>query len=168
MRATLHTLTSRPHSHLSRSACLGSSRRECGGREGHLESHLTSFDSGTKDRHTPETSSKGPNTMSILKKAVSLLATFIPLGLFLASISPSILHINSTQSNLPHRQRSLDGVTKMDDLDDPLLAILNKYGGAKSLEDPDCENRIFCEMTRLGKQPQANLVQRAFWYLANE
>nr|CAD7449149.1 unnamed protein product [Timema bartmani] len=118
--------------------------------------------------HINSTHSKGPNTMSMLKKAVSLLATFIPLGIFLASISPSILHINSTQSNLPHRQRSLDGVTKMDDLDDPLLAILDKYGGTESLDDPDCENRIFCEMSRLGKQPQANLVQKAFWYLAND
>nr|CAD7415182.1 unnamed protein product [Timema cristinae] len=123
---------------------------------------------GKKQVADTHSSKKSPNTMSMLKKAVSLLATFIPLGLFLASISPSILHINSTQSNLPHRQRSLDGATKMDDLEDPLLAIIDKYGGAKSLDDPDCENRIFCEMTRLGKQPEANLVQRSFWYLANE
>jgi hypothetical protein len=35
--------------------------------------------------------------MSMLKKVLNMLAAFIPLGLFLAALPPSVLTINTTQ-----------------------------------------------------------------------
>jgi hypothetical protein len=49
----------------------------------------------------------------------------------------------------------------------PILDLLDKYG-IDSLDDPDCENRIFCEMSRLGGEPSGNVIQKAFWHLAHE
>jgi len=49
----------------------------------------------------------------------------------------------------------------------PILDLLDKYG-IDSLDDPDCENRIFCEMSRLGGEPSGNIIQKAFWHLAHE
>jgi hypothetical protein len=49
----------------------------------------------------------------------------------------------------------------------PILDLLDKYG-IDSLDDPECENRIFCEMSRLGGQPSGNIIQKAFWHLAHE
>jgi hypothetical protein len=49
----------------------------------------------------------------------------------------------------------------------PILDLLDKYG-IDSLDDPECENRIFCEMSRLGGEPSGNIVQKAFWHLAHE
>jgi hypothetical protein len=49
----------------------------------------------------------------------------------------------------------------------PILDLLDKYG-VDSLDDPECENRIFCEMSRLGGGPSGNIIQKAFWHLAHE
>jgi len=67
--------------------------------------------------------------------------------------------------DLPSRQRSVDQQDSA--LTFPILDLLDKYG-IDSLDDPDCENRIFCEMSRLGGEPSGNIIQKAFWHLAHE
>ncbi|PNF27462.1 hypothetical protein B7P43_G08984, partial [Cryptotermes secundus] len=102
--------------------------------------------------------------MSMWKKVLNMLAAFIPLGLFLAALPPNVLTINTTQPDLPSRQRSVNHEDSA--MSFPILDLLDKYG-IDSLDDPECENRIFCEMSRLGGQPRGNIVQKAFWNLAH-
>jgi hypothetical protein len=70
-----------------------------------------------------------------------------------------------SRPDLPSRQRSVDH--EGPSVSFPILDLLDKYG-IDSLDDPECENRIFCEMSRLGGQATGNIVQRAFWRLAHE
>ncbi|KAJ9578845.1 hypothetical protein L9F63_004949, partial [Diploptera punctata] len=101
---------------------------------------------------------------SMWKKVMNMLAAFIPLGLLLAALPPNILTINTTTPDLPSRQRSVE---TLDMTSYPILHLLEKYG-VESLDDPECENRIFCEMSRLGREPSGNVIQKAFWHAAHE
>ena len=70
----------------------------------------------------------------------------------------------------PSRQRSLDelGIEfTEEDLKDPLVQLVQEYG-LESLDDPQCEDKIFCEMSRMGQKESSNFIQKGFWYLAKE
>ncbi|PSN44521.1 hypothetical protein C0J52_14690 [Blattella germanica] len=114
------------------------------------------------------TQQEGEKT-SMWKKVLNMLAAFIPLGLFLAALPPNVLTINTTTPDLPSRQRSVDqeDSSELDIMSFPILDLLDKYG-IESLDDPECENRIFCEMSRLGREPTGNIIQKAFWHLAQD
>lgn len=74
------------------------------------------------------------------------------------------------RENRPLRLRSLDNlveVTKTGDKD-PLVELVQRFGGLEAMEDPQCEDRFFCEMSVLGQRDDSNFVEKGFWYLANE
>lgn len=48
----------------------------------------------------------------------------------------------------------------------PILDMISSYG-VRSLQEPSCQSKIFCEIGRMGGLPEANVVQRALWLTAN-
>ena len=92
---------------------------------------------------------------------VSVLKTILPIGLFLASVEPNILTVNTG------RYRRSDPVQEIEDkLAFPILDMISTYG-MRSLQDPSCQSKIVCEMATMGGLPNANKVQRALWITAN-
>lgn len=142
-------------------------------------------------KHVQGGDHKGGHTW---KKVLRMLTALVPLGLLFATLTPSVLSINTTvwvfrniflktrcqnmpsdfficcRDQKPSRQRSVDGAGLQlteEDLTDPLVQLVQRYG-LESLDDPQCEDKIFCEMSRMGQKNDGNFIQRGFWYLANE
>lgn len=76
------------------------------------------------------------------------------------------------RDNRPSRLRSLDNInqaeSRKDNIVDPLVELVQRFGGLEAMEDPQCEDRFFCEMSVLGKKEDSNFIEKGFWYLANE
>ncbi|XP_049944177.1 uncharacterized protein LOC126425249 [Schistocerca serialis cubense] len=91
----------------------------------------------------------------LVQKVLHALAAFIPLGLFLASIQPSVITVNSS-APAPgvSRQRSVVGGSS-----DELLAA-----GAGA----DCEARLLCEAAVRGRLEAADAPERALWLAAHQ
>lgn len=51
----------------------------------------------------------------------------------------------------------------------PLMDFLNILGdGNHASQNTACEDRIFCEMSRLGEQSDADVLNKMLWKIANE
>lgn len=103
-----------------------------------------------------------------LGSMVSAVGSMIPMGLFLAAIFPNIVSV------VGRRKRSADGSSTsagsdsaaLDGLTFPILDMISSFG-VRSLQQPECQSKIVCEIGRQGGLPNANNIQRALWTIAN-
>ncbi|KAL0266747.1 UNVERIFIED_CONTAM: hypothetical protein PYX00_009203 [Menopon gallinae] len=96
------------------------------------------------------------------KKALKFFTALVPLGLLLATFTPSVISINSTVDQKPTRQRSLtEGVNITGE------AIKQFFRREYNLTntDPDCEMAEICNLYRRGEDSPA---LKNFWQLAKE
>ncbi|XP_040070276.3 uncharacterized protein LOC8034649 [Ixodes scapularis] len=99
-------------------------------------------------------SSKGP---------LALLLGLLPLGLLMAALVPSVINLPVAAVGVAGRRRraSADQTRYRN----PILEVIAKFG-VNSLEDPECLQQIFCEVTTEGKTTEAMLIQKVFYGLS--
>ncbi|KAK4309150.1 hypothetical protein Pmani_019208 [Petrolisthes manimaculis] len=85
---------------------------------------------------------------------LGLLFTAMPTGLFTLAI----------------RRRSLDDsnllAQELDPSQLPLLQALTESDDIMALVSPQCQEKLFCELTRIGEYEGSSFMQRAFYYVA--
>ena len=54
----------------------------------------------------------------------------------------------------------------LDEITFPILDMISSFG-VRSLQEPNCQSKIVCEIGRQGGLPTANNIQRALWIIAN-
>ncbi|XP_059482788.1 uncharacterized protein LOC132200973 [Neocloeon triangulifer] len=133
-----------------------------GGKTAYISPHK--FGHGKFDVHN------GLSHNSPWRKIIRVLTAAIPIGLFLAALPPNVVNINATQSVKPlgtfQKQRSTEEGPVIESF--PVLDMIESRGGLRALEDADCEANLFCEIARLGREANANSVQRGFWSVVND
>ncbi|KAH6925436.1 hypothetical protein HPB50_005613 [Hyalomma asiaticum] len=97
------------------------------------------------------------------KGPLALLLGLLPLGLLMAALVPSVI-------NLPVAAVGAVGAAgrrrrEAPSYRNPILDSIAKFG-VNSLEDPLCLQRIFCEVTAQGKDPESLPVQKVFYTLS--
>ncbi|XP_055599750.1 uncharacterized protein LOC129748959 [Uranotaenia lowii] len=129
---------------------------------------------------------KGENSLkkvSPWKKLVHVLTAAIPIGLIISALTPQVVYVNpnmtippvqmqtptpiSTSSaafTIPNRQRSEDGTNAFHGFLHALTSMTPWSGAAGG----SCEEKSFCEMTRLGMNHDADILYKMLWKIANE
>lgn len=97
------------------------------------------------------------------KGPLALLLGLLPLGLLMAALVPSVVNIPIAAVGAAGRRRR--GADEKFRHQNPILEIISKFG-VNSLDDPDCLQQIFCEVTREGKAAKAMMVPKIFYTLS--
>ncbi|KAK3879361.1 hypothetical protein Pcinc_016053 [Petrolisthes cinctipes] len=87
----------------------------------------------------------------------------VPLGLLLTAMPTGLF-------TLALRRRSLDESNlleeELDPFQLPLLKALTESDDILALVSPQCQEKLFCELTRIGEYEGSSFMQRAFYYVA--
>ncbi|TGZ47890.1 hypothetical protein DBV15_10230 [Temnothorax longispinosus] len=91
------------------------------------------------------------------KKIITLIGTFLPLGLLLATLKPNVIRIDNTTT-----QPSIV-LSKLRSVDLPV-----EHKQARILDDQSigCEDQSICELILAGGEPESNILQNILWNLA--
>ncbi|CAG0888155.1 unnamed protein product [Cyprideis torosa] len=98
-----------------------------------------------------------------LRPLIKTIGAFLPLGLLLAALPPNVINLTV------RRKRSADGVIRTEPevmYTNPVLEMI-EANGLDSLESPNCQRRVLCELAVLGHKPEGNSVQKFLWNVAN-
>ncbi|CAN7999848.1 unnamed protein product [Ixodes hexagonus] len=97
------------------------------------------------------------------KGPLALLLGLLPLGLLMAALVPSVINLPMAAVGVAGRRRR--ATPEETRYRNPILEVIAKFG-VNSLEDPECLQQIFCEVTTEGKTPEAMLIQKVFYGLS--
>ncbi|XP_046384468.1 uncharacterized protein LOC124154657 [Ischnura elegans] len=98
------------------------------------------------------------------KTLVAALTTLVPIGLFLAALPPNYVTVSNATSL--RSGKSEEGDEELD-VEYPALDLMGRLG-LGALGDPQCEGRLFCEMSRMGRTEDANAIQKILWRIVND
>ena len=77
-----------------------------------------------------------------------------------------ILKLNFSFDSRRKRSEADEAKAAQEEATFPILDMISSFG-VRSLQEPSCQSKIFCEIGRMGGLPEANIVQRALWLTAN-
>jgi len=88
----------------------------------------------------------------------------VPMGLMMSALPVGVFSLGA------FRRRSLDDnsilESQLDPSHLPLLHALMESEDVLALVSPQCQEKLFCEITRIGELEGASYLQRAFYYVA--
>ncbi|XP_055696288.1 uncharacterized protein LOC129797579 isoform X2 [Lutzomyia longipalpis] len=127
------------------------------------------------------------NKESPWKKLAHILTAAIPIGLLISALTPHVVYVNpnnTLQSTInpslslyPGRLRSLDSggshnipnfIGDERKMKNPLMDFITMFSEANNDVGVNCENRVFCELSRMGAYSDSDVLQKMLWKIANE
>ncbi|XP_055548595.1 uncharacterized protein LOC129732105 [Wyeomyia smithii] len=122
------------------------------------------------------TSGKGDETalkhVSPWKKIFHVLTAAIPIGLIISALTPQVVYINPNMTQTPVQMQTPTPISATGASGTRQRAAA--IGHHRSLLDyfaaggAGCEEKSFCELTRLGINPEADILAKTLWKVANE
>jgi len=94
---------------------------------------------------------------------LNALAAFLPIGLFLAAIPPNLITISTKKkrSIVNEVEPPQDQAEDHQEATYPFINRILHMGIDEFWNNPQCQQKIFCEMTQMGHTSQGNWVQKS-------